>query len=108
LEVDDNLLLLNKQDISKRLKVPAGSSRPFTMQLKALGVGNFPIRITATTTSSDAQDSVEKILFVKVVKGIVNVKAKCYDNLAWLCKTSEHHQYGHNWWVHCNSDKIII
>ena len=66
MEVDDNLLLLNKEEMPKRIRVPAGSSRPFTMQLKALGVGNLPIRITATTTSSDAQDSVEKILFVKV------------------------------------------
>ena len=66
MKVDDSLVLLNKDEIPRRFRVSAGSSRPFTMQLKALGVGNFPIRITATTTSSDAQDSVQKILFVKV------------------------------------------
>jgi len=65
-EVDDSLLLLNTKEVPETLEVPAGSSGPFTMQLKALGVGNLPIRITATTTSSDAQDSVQKILFVKV------------------------------------------
>ena len=36
------------------------------MRLKALGIGNLPIKITATSTQANAQDSVQKLLFVKV------------------------------------------
>ena len=37
------------------------------MRLKARGAGNLPIKITATSTQATAQDSVQKLLFVKVI-----------------------------------------
>ena len=63
--MDDSLTLVNM--VPKKIKnIKPNSSKSFVMRLKALGIGNLPIKITATSTRADAQDSVKKLLFVKV------------------------------------------
>ena len=59
------------------------------MRLKAFGIGNFPIKITAISTQANAQDSVQKLLFVKVI--VLLYIAHRIDRVAitaWLHKTS--------------------
>jgi len=50
-----------------RITIKEDSTKSFTLKLKPLGIGNFPIKITATSLKVNAQDSVQKLLFVKVI-----------------------------------------
>ena len=64
-KVDDSLTLLNR--VPKRIRnLKPNSSKYFVIRLKALGIGNLPIKITATSSQATARDSVQKLLFVKV------------------------------------------
>ena len=72
IEVDDSLTLVNEVPNEIR-EINPSSSKSFVMRLKALGAGNLPIKITATSTQANAQDSVQKLLFVKVSASICTV-----------------------------------
>ena len=80
IEVDDSLILVNEVP-NKIREINPSSSKSFVMRLKALGTGNLPIKITATSTQANAQDSVQKLLFVKVSASICTVAMYVFNAL---------------------------